>query len=761
MTQPLSLDRIRTLYDAFGQAAFPAWDDWLAKMRQTLVWVAEAGEDQLRSRGFQKRLWSLKDVASAGASENLSVEGVLQDPAVLDLLVTLRDGTWSPEPSRRADELQAHFETTLARVRTQVSGRTPVARLIRIFSFLRPGDLHCGYSWDAHMKIRSLLVGNRRIKQVEANVHARARLREALGPEADLDEHARRSVFCWWLYEHADAIAEGEIPGPVNGGDTTVRPVPETLTLWGPDRQYRWPEVFKGGVSTLRMPLRECLDRRSFEDLQGAVFDELGPGFATPLYLRRLLRLLRWLGMLDELDGRYVTTSAGEQLLQGDPPDPLIEALLVRIVGFAWLLRYIAQGPRDATELSTAAARFVAGQGGKQLWSRLTSWAMHVGLVERQVDSRWHVTALGRDWVARLPVEIVVPDHVSADPVETGTGPMGPATAPHPDFAALWAAFQGDPDLKRFVFSRDQLRSLHTAWTFHPAKRFAILSGLSGSGKTRLLILYAQLVCKTMGLDLEDHLAVVPVRPDWRDPTGLLGYFNALHAEPTFQVEPALQLVLRASRHPKLPFFLVLDEMNLARVERYFAPFLSTMETGRALQLHAEQEPVNGVPPSVPWPSNLRIGGTVNMDETTHPFSDKVLDRAFTLEFWEVDLERFMQRRPDRTAADAPVEDTLLELQGMLRPIRRHVGYRTAGEVLAWVAAARTADPDAAESTLIDQAIFSKVLPRLRGTESSALTDALDKLHAACKARDLSRCQDKLAAMRTRLLDTGVTSFWS
>ena len=73
------------------------------------------------------------------------------------------------------------------------------------------------------------------------------------------------------------------------------------------------------------------------------------------------------------------------------------------------------------------------------------------------------------------------------------------------------------------------------------------------------------------------------VSPDWRDPTGILGYFNALHADPTYQPEPALRLVLAAVANPKKPFFLILDEMNLARVERYFAPFLSSMETGEAL----------------------------------------------------------------------------------------------------------------------------------------------------------------------------------
>jgi 5-methylcytosine-specific restriction protein B len=73
----------------------------------------------------------------------------------------------------------------------------------------------------------------------------------------------------------------------------------------------------------------------------------------------------------------------------------------------------------------------------------------------------------------------------------------------------------------------------------------------------------------------------VPVSPDWRDPSGLIGYFNALHADPTYQAEPALRLICGRIATP-LPYFLILDEMNLARIEHYFAPFLSAMETGDA-----------------------------------------------------------------------------------------------------------------------------------------------------------------------------------
>ncbi len=761
MSDPLSLERIRALYNKHYLPLNSEWAGWLDAYTGELQVVAGWSDDELAEPASQRRLWSARGITPAGASENLSVDAIIADPEFVGMVLGLRRDPFSPEPSRRAEELQSRYDAMKALLKRRLPGNTPAVRLFRLLSAVLPAELHCGLSSKSNQDIRELLVGRRGVKRVAAAVLARARLREALGREADLREHARRGMFCWWLHENAALIREGGAPERQSG--EVPRPPPEErVTVWAVDRQYRWPTVFSGGVETLRMPLRECLDGRRFEDLRGAVEDELGAPFAAPKYLRRLLRVLRMLGLLGEEGERYVTTAAGEELLEADPPDPLIEALITRVAGFAALLRELEGGPKTGAQLSEVLAAFVPGGGGDRLWHRLSVWGQHAGLVEKRPGNLRALTPLGRTWVARLPESLPWPEPKAGAVEPAVPGEDEADELPdHPDFAAIWRAFQADEALRGYIFDREQLRALHAAWSFHPRKRFAILSGLSGTGKTQLLRIYAGLVCKLMALDPDRHIQVVPVRPDWRDPTGMLGYFNALHADPTFQVEPALALVLRASQRPGLPYFLILDEMNLARVERYFAPFLSAMETGERLQLHAQEEPVNQVPPSVPWPANLRIGGTVNMDETTHPFSDKVLDRAFTMEFWGVRLADFLEARPGRQPEDAPAEEALLALQEVLIPIRRHVGYRTAGEVLDWVAEVRRCDPGAEVSAVLDQALFSKVLPRLRGAESAELTEALDALHEVCAGRSLSRCADKIEAMRARLLDTGVTSFWS
>jgi 5-methylcytosine-specific restriction enzyme B len=171
-------------------------------------------------------------------------------------------------------------------------------------------------------------------------------------------------------------------------------------------------------------------------------------------------------------------------------------------------------------------------------------------------------------------------------------------------------------------------------------KPFAILTGLSGSGKTKLAQAFVQWICKD-----ESQYRIVPVGADWTNREPLLGYPNAL--KPEEYVKPdsgVLDLIIQANKQPDLPHFLILDEMNLSQVERYFADFLSVMESKEEILLHAGGLVNNGVPEKLRIPCNLFIIGTVNIDETTNMFSPKVLDRANTIEFrvTEKEMEDFL-----------------------------------------------------------------------------------------------------------------------
>ena len=192
-------------------------------------------------------------------------------------------------------------------------------------------------------------------------------------------------------------------------------------------------------------------------------------------------------------------------------------------------------------------------------------------------------------------------------------------------------------------------------------KPLLLLTGLSGTARSRIAQALQDVLC-----DRETR-EFVSVRPDWTDSRSLLGYHNLLTDR--FHATDVTRFLLRAAsewqdrRETARPYLLVLDEMNLARVEHYFSDLLSVMEsrrfaadgalTSEPIRLHgssiplllAEDESVT-VPPAVELAPNLYVIGTVNVDETTHPFSRKVLDRAMTIELFDVDLTGASARCP-------------------------------------------------------------------------------------------------------------------
>jgi hypothetical protein len=295
------------------------------------------------------------------------------------------------------------------------------------------------------------------------------------------------------------------------------------------------------------------------------------------------------------------------------------------------------------------------------------------------------------------------------------------------------------------------------------------------------------------------NVCVVAVRPDWTDHRALLGYFNPLRKR--YETTPFLRFLLDArdecaraateARSPA-PFFAVLDEMNLARVEHYFSDFLSCMESGEHLQLHddvdiedadgIENEDLRAVPRKLAVPPNVFFTGTVNVDETTYMFSPKVLDRAFVLELNDVDLEGYGAEPKDDggfvlpkfrglgsaekpapkhwRALDAESRALLVRLEDVLTKEGRPFGYRVANEIARFVGLAVEQSADLVEDRLaaLDLAVHSKLLPKLNGTQQE-LQATLTALAAFCHQERLIRCAAKLARMQGRLARQGFTSF--
>jgi hypothetical protein len=273
---------------------------------------------------------------------------------------------------------------------------------------------------------------------------------------------------------------------------------------------------------------------------------------------------------------------------------------------------------------------------------------------------------------------------------------------------------------------------------------FVILAGLSGSGKTQLAKQYSAAVgAKTL---------LVPVAPNWTANEDLLGYANPMDGEYVdtefsrflSKASAEFQSARDEDREP-LDFHLILDEMNLARVEYYFAKFLSAMELTSgpelpSIELGGEQ---------VQLTPNLKFIGTVNVDETTHGFADKVYDRAQLIEI-PVDRDQIAEHLGDR-----PYRNMLLELYDVLLDVAPFA-YRVLDNISNYVGAATESGVSWQDAT--DEQILQKVLPKVKGTDPRIGVALLAVIELTNEGFPLSNA--KARQMSDAFRDHGFVSFF-
>lgn len=291
------------------------------------------------------------------------------------------------------------------------------------------------------------------------------------------------------------------------------------------------------------------------------------------------------------------------------------------------------------------------------------------------------------------------------------------------------------------------------------SKPFVILSGLSGSGKTKIAQSFVQYICET-----PSQYNIVPVGADWTNREPMVGYPNGLVADEYITPDSGvIHLFLEAAKkeNENKPFFLILDEMNLSHVERYFADFLSIMESEDHIKLYTGngRKSLDGleIPTEIGWPKNVFIIGTVNIDETTYMFSPKVLDRANVIEFrvteqeiqnflanpGKPDLKQLKGQGADKAAAflnlaqqkeAAKSEDLTQELVAFfnrLQNVGAEFGYRSASEMMTLMSRLKTLSPELTNDECFDIAVMQKLLPKLHGSRSK-LVNILKSLGALC-----------------------------
>ena len=379
---------------------------------------------------------------------------------------------------------------------------------------------------------------------------------------------------------------------------------------------------------------------------------------------------------------------------------------------------------------------------------------------------------------------------------------------------------EGDSSFGYHTTSARDILSATTISQFFPyltalrTKPFMLLAGISGTGKSRIVREMAKACWKEgdeeFGKNCPRNFCMVQVKPNWHDSSELIGYVSRLNGE-KFVVGPFLRFLSAALKEPKVPYFLCLDEMNLAPVEQYFAEYLSVIESRKV-----NIDPVSGqtiieTDPIIPYenteaygslidqlfdsdeerkaykteeggkrltiPQNLFVVGTVNMDETTFSFSRKVLDRAMTIEMNEVDLHGGLEKGTDNEIgyiADSIIGDAaegcdvyeenkelcdevlayLEQVNAILEGTPFKIAYRTRNEFLMYAVNRRKLAPDSQLWQTLDEMTSMKILSRIEG-DSDRTKDVLERLKALVEEEIVAKMNNITGLAPSHPVDTG------
>lgn len=324
--------------------------------------------------------------------------------------------------------------------------------------------------------------------------------------------------------------------------------------------------------------------------------------------------------------------------------------------------------------------------------------------------------------------------------------------------------------------------------TFRPllaairTKPFILLAGISGTGKSRIVRELARACWDSNSEDYKAHkpknFEMIQVKPNWHDSTELIGYVSRASGTPIFVAGDFLKFVVKAWEDSETPYFLCLDEMNLAPVEQYFAEYLSVIESRKFNEEEIVTDPLlkkdaqewyhtlvcslttdgelqqQFLEDGITIPQNLIVIGTVNMDETTFSFSRKVLDRAMTIEMNKVDLRGGLTERHEtigkinfNTVVGKAVEgvDVYANNQGVCNTVIEYlqsindklnntpfkIAYRTRNEFLLYVVNNLPYSKDEDDNDLdqnyviaraLDEITSMKILSRIEGDEEKTQT---------------------------------------
>lgn len=351
--------------------------------------------------------------------------------------------------------------------------------------------------------------------------------------------------------------------------------------------------------------------------------------------------------------------------------------------------------------------------------------------------------------------------------------------------------------LPQVITSCTSYRSYITAIRSKP---FLLFAGISGTGKSRIVRELARACWDEDSTEYKaqkpKNFEMIQVKPNWHDSTELIGYVSRVNGNPIYVIGDFLRFITKAWENLDVPYFLCLDEMNLAPVEQYFAEFLSVIESRKSnedgtittdpilrkstedwfrvltAELTGDNEALRNrfLEEGITIPQNLIVVGTVNMDETTFSFSRKVLDRAMTIEMNEVDLHAGLDCKYERigklnsdmligTAVEgvdvyADNEDVCNKVLTYLQAVNDvlngtpfKIAYRTRNEFLLYVVNnlpynmdenGNEFSEDEVIATALDEITSMKILSRIEGDDTKVKHSLLERLITTIEAQLLA-----------------------
>lgn len=726
-------------------------EEWAARLAEIITRVRNADEDERSTFEFQQMLWENNDVSDTGRGA-VKIDAALQNEGFRRWFAARSLEPLPRNEAARTAALRERYEELLERL-SEFADRNAHLKVYRVLAVLYPGELTTlAARWTLHELARAM-GAPRGGHPVERHAFILSRLREAIGDPGP-DDHALALWLGlpWHIYARVVQAAKDEPTTEATsmGGEEKLIPLSAA-------RRQRGMLSVGGGLPMIIGALEVVRDGATREELIDHLRSEL-PTYKDNSLGNVVNMLRRTFDVIELVDGQYMPTPRGETLLEGEDPDDLSDWLLTHILGLdTGLVQLRDHGPtshRDWLEVIQS-----ANPGWTTLFapSGIASWLRSLGIVER-TDGLVSLTSTGREWAEQIhwtPEALPKLDDATEEDDAATDAAQHDQPIQLPPFSEIYGRVSAAGH-----FEAQLVAELHAGLWAHSRRHFGILTGLSGSGKTLLAREYAKAIAP-QGAPAGRHLCTIAVQPAWYDPGALLGYVNPLRGDSYVRTR-FLEFLIAASEDPGCPYVTVLDEMNLSHPEQYLAPLLSAMETGARVVLHSEGDSFDGIPASIPYPPNLVILGTVNMDETTHGLSDKILDRAFTMEFWDIDLETYPRwgTRGLAEGEESKARAALEALMKALKPARLHFGWRIVDDVLDFLRTASADGGPLTTETALDRVIYAKVLPKLRGDDSPRFQDALKDVIAALGDKGLMTCKAKVEELKRDLDATGTARFW-